>query len=190
MRGEIPHHYHWSTLWHSYGNVWSVVLNDDGFPKLQQMMWISWSFHICQILPPSHDQIVPSFLWANAAFLPFRSLCIFVLSTTPQSTQLYKWATGYRHRWKCVWIVFAHNCCMARMLPREVKLVSEWTGLPGRAKSVKRFEPSNGLDTALYKNIHFYICIPGIYIMYESFGLMKDSLYNYFSISRWKFNGE
>ena len=26
------------------------------------------------------------------------------------------------------------------------------TGLPGEAKSVKRFERSNGLDTALYKN--------------------------------------
>ena len=28
-------------------------------------------------------------------------------------------------------------------------------GLPGRAKSVKRFERSNGLDTALYKNYFF-----------------------------------
>ena len=26
------------------------------------------------------------------------------------------------------------------------------TGLPGKAKRVKRFEQSNGLDTALYKN--------------------------------------
>ena len=38
------------------------------------------------------------------------------------------------------------------MLPGEAELVSEWTGLPGKAKSVKRFERSNGLDTALYKN--------------------------------------
>ena len=36
----------------------------------------------------------------------------------------------------------ARNCCMARMLPGEAELVSEWTGLPGRAKSVKRNERS------------------------------------------------
>ena len=39
------------------------------------------------------------------------------------------------------------------MLPREAELVSECTGLPGRAKSVKCFEWSNGLDTPLYKHI-------------------------------------
>ena len=50
-------------------------------------------------------------------------------------------------------LVVARNCCMTRMLPGEAELVSEWTGLSGRAKSVKRFERSNGLDTALYKNI-------------------------------------
>ena len=48
-------------------------------------------------------------------------------------------------------LVAARNCCMARMLPGEAE-VSELTGLPGRAKSVKLFERSNGLDTALYKN--------------------------------------
>ena len=49
-------------------------------------------------------------------------------------------------------LVLARNCCLARMLPGEAELVSEWTGLPGEAKSVKRFERSNRLDTALYKN--------------------------------------
>ena len=49
-------------------------------------------------------------------------------------------------------LVFARNCCLARMLPGEAELVSESTGLSGKAKSVKRFERSNGLDTALYKN--------------------------------------
>ena len=68
---------------------------------------------------------------------------------TPLFTQLYKWVPGCRQRWKYEWIVFVSNCCVARMLP--VELVSEWTGLPGRAISVKRFEWSNGLDTALYK---------------------------------------
>ena len=41
---------------------------------------------------------------------------------------------------------------MARILPREAELVLEWTGLPGE-ESVKRFERSNGLDTALYNTI-------------------------------------
>ena len=49
-------------------------------------------------------------------------------------------------------LVFARNCSMARMLPGEAELVSKLTGLPGRAKSVKRFERSNGPDIALYKN--------------------------------------
>ena len=48
---------------------------------------------------------------------------------------------------------------MARMLPVEAELVSEWPGMPGREKSVKRFERSNWLDTALYKNIPFLIII-------------------------------
>ena len=53
-------------------------------------------------------------------------------------------------------LVLARNCCLARMLPGEAELVSELTGLSRRAKSVKRFERSNGLDTALYKNYLFY----------------------------------
>ena len=64
---------------------------------------------------------------------------------------LFKWLPGHRQLWKCECLFVAHNCCVARMLPGEAELVSEWTGLPGRAKSVKRFERSNGLDTALYK---------------------------------------
>ena len=41
------------------------------------------------------------------------------------------------------------------MIPREVELVPEWTGLPGgEVYLLKRFERSNGVDTELYKNIH------------------------------------
>ena len=61
---------------------------------------------------------------------------------TPLYTRLYKPSD----------LALARNCCLARILPGEAELVSEWTGLPGEAKSVKRFERSNGLDTALYKN--------------------------------------
>ena len=48
-------------------------------------------------------------------------------------------------------LVVARNCCMARMLPGEAE---NGVGMnrSGKAKSVKRFERSNGLDTVLYKN--------------------------------------
>ena len=67
-------------------------------------------------------------------------------------------------------LVFARNCCMVRMLPGEAELVSEWTGLPGKAKSVKRFERSNGLYTALYKNYLFltYIILSGYLELFVS----------------------
>ena len=58
-------------------------------------------------------------------------------------------------------LVLARNCCLARMLPREAELVSEWTGLPREANGVKRFEQSNRLATALYKNYLY------LYIMYN-----------------------
>ena len=53
-------------------------------------------------------------------------------------------------------LVLARNCCLTRMLPGEAELMSERTGLPGETTSVKRFERSNGLDTALYKNYLLY----------------------------------
>ena len=59
-------------------------------------------------------------------------------------------------------LVFARNCSIARMVPGEAELASELTGLPGRAKSVKPFERSNGPDIALYKKIPFnylYDCL-------------------------------
>ena len=51
-------------------------------------------------------------------------------------------------------LVVARNCCMARMLPGEAEngVGMNMSGLSGKAKRVKRFERSNGLDTALYKN--------------------------------------
>ena len=48
-------------------------------------------------------------------------------------------------------LVVARNCCMTRMLPGEAELVSACQG----RKSVKHFERSNGLDTALSKNIPY-----------------------------------
>ena len=71
---------------------------------------------------------------------------------TPHLTQLYKRVQAIDRCGNVTYLVLACNCCMARMLLGEAELVSEWTGLPSRAKSVTRFERSNGLDTALYKN--------------------------------------
>ena len=44
-------------------------------------------------------------------------------------------------------LVVAHNCCMARMVEQVCQ--------GGGVKSVKHFERSNGLDTALYKTYLF-----------------------------------
>ena len=53
------------------------------------------------------------------------------------------------------------RCAIAAWLEcfqEKPRTVSEWTGLPGE-ESVKRFERSNGLDTALYKTtpLPFYL---------------------------------
>ena len=54
----------------------------------------------------------------------------------------------------CAGIMYSPNCTdkWLECFPEKPRTVSEWTGLSGKAKSVKRFERSNGLDTALYKN--------------------------------------
>ena len=50
-------------------------------------------------------------------------------------------------------LVVARNCCLARMLPGEAENGVGMNRM--NTKSVKRFERSNGLDTALYKTIPF-----------------------------------
>ena len=49
-------------------------------------------------------------------------------------------------------LVLARNCCLARMLPGEAE-----NGVREGQTSVKRFERSNGLDTALYKNFLYLL---------------------------------
>ena len=102
--------------------------------------------------------------WFECPLLPFRSLLIFVLSMTPQLTQLCKLVPGYRQWWKCESIVFAPNCSMARMLPREVKLVSEWTGLGVKCNAVSG--PTNWIlryikHTFIMSNSHGFLCCRG-----------------------------
>ena len=53
-------------------------------------------------------------------------------------------------------LVLARNCCLARMLPGEAENGVGMNRSARKAKSVKSFERSNGLDTALYKN-YLYI---------------------------------
>ena len=63
---------------------------------------------------------------SNPTLLPFLSLGIFVLFTTPQSTQMFiieyiaKYSGGNVSA-----LVVARNCCMTIMLPGEAELVSE-----------------------------------------------------------------
>ena len=49
-------------------------------------------------------------------------------------------------------LVLARNCCLARMLPGEAEHGVGMNRSVRECKSVKRFERSNGLVTALYKN--------------------------------------
>ena len=50
-------------------------------------------------------------------------------------------------------LVVASNCCLARMLPREAENGVGMNRSAREGNKCKRFERSNGLDTALYKNI-------------------------------------
>ena len=102
---------------------------------------------------PDYQSRKPGF---ESPLLPFWNLGIVVVSTTTQFIQLYKWVPDYRQWWKCEWVVFVRNCCMARMIPREVELVVEWTSLPG-GWSVKRVERSNGLDTVIYIRTYHHL---------------------------------
>ena len=49
-------------------------------------------------------------------------------------------------------LVVVRNCCMARMLPGEAENGVGMNRSVREGTSVKRFERSNGLDNALYKN--------------------------------------
>ena len=90
---------------------------------------------------------------SNPPLLPFQSFGIFVLFLTPQLTQLYKRVPGYRQWWKCERLVVA---------------------------SVKRCERSNGLDTALYKNIPFLFLINN----FHNFGEQKFYLKSHVRVLR------
>ena len=65
------------------------------------------------------------------------------------------WASCWNTDNTTLWV--NSRCAIAAWLEcfqEKPRTVSEWTGLPGE-ESVKRFERSNGLDTALYKIIPF-----------------------------------
>ena len=103
----------------------------------------------------TRNQVSPG---SNPPLLLFWRLGIFVLSIdAPVDSAVLNEYLAIDSGENVSDLVVERNCCMARMLPGEAELVSEWTGLPGRAKSVQRFERSDGLDTALYKNYPFCV---------------------------------
>ena len=105
----------------------------------------------------TRNQVSPGFespLWYR-----FKDLAFSFSSLTPLLTQLYLYINEYLaidSGGNVSGLVLARNCCLARMLPGEAELVAERMGLSGRAKSVKLFEQTNGLDNALYKNYLFF----------------------------------
>ena len=76
-------------------------------------------------------------------------------------------------------LVVAHNCCMARMLPGEAENGVGMNRSVREGKSVKRFERSNGLDTALFKNYLFFL--PFLSPNHDCSALMKWSNSNQFA---------
>ena len=86
---------------------------------------------------------------SNPHLLPFWSFGIFVLSTTLQFTQPYKWVPGYRRWWKCEWILFARCCSIIECFSQNSSRCRNEHVCQG----VKHFEWYDGMDTALFKII-------------------------------------
>ena len=91
---------------------------------------------------------------SNPPLLPFRSFGIFVIFLTPQLLScINEYLAINRQWWKCERLVVA---------------------------SVKRFERSNGLDAALYKNIPFLFLINN----FHNFGEQKFYLKSHVQVLR------
>ena len=84
----------------------------------------------------------------ESPLLPFQSLGLFILSMTPQFTQLYKWVPDYR-----MWVIILRTVIATWLECFPEK--SSWCRNEQVCQGwhVKHFERSSGLDTALYKNI-------------------------------------
>ena len=67
----------------------------------------------------------------NGMIIYFTSYTLMIFPST--GTRL---VPDYRRWWKCEWLVFARNCCVARLLPGEAELLSERTGLSGGGQHV------------------------------------------------------
>ena len=93
-------------LWNAYYYRWLVKCN----------FW-----HTISLAPSYSLHTSPplSFDWLPYNLRLFLHTCIY-----HSITSLYS-----RRWWECEWIVFAGNCSVARMLPIEIELVPEWTGL-------------------------------------------------------------
>ena len=97
---------------------------------------------------------------SNPPLLPFRRLGIFrSLHRRPCSLSCINEYLAIDSGGNVSDLVLARNCCLARMLPGEAENGVRMNRSVREGKSVKRFERSNGLDTALYKN-YLYLIIP------------------------------
>ena len=70
----------------------------------------------------THNQVSPG---SNPRLLPFQRLGIFVLSSDALVDSLYKMYLSIDSVGNASDLALARNCCLARMLPGEVDLVSE-----------------------------------------------------------------
>ena len=131
-----------------------MAVHGEAIHSTGRAAWTKRSSHDKLWLSPRIGTLIASFISHDPVriqdLLPFRSLDIFTISTMTQFTQLYRWVPDYRRWWKCECLVVACNCCMTRMLPREVEL--EWTGLPVEEKC-KTLWAAQRLETVLHKNI-------------------------------------
>ena len=81
----------------------------------------------------------------------FRSWVIFVLSTMPQFTQLYKCVPSYKQRWKLSEYTSRSNYSMAEFFPEKFSWCRDENS--DRGWRIKCFVRFNGIDTLPYKNI-------------------------------------
>ena len=101
-------------------------------------IWPIWEARPTSI-PNGNQYSVPSNVsWISPAYTaihPPSKVCIWSLGHFIYHIIFIQ--SAYSSKWKNVSdLVLAHNCCLARMLPEEAALVSEWTGLSGKEKSV------------------------------------------------------
>ena len=141
--------------WICLRNRWIYSLRRNPWIFAQSMDYVERSSSVVECRTRNRES--PG---SNPPLLPFRRLGIFrSLHRRPCSLSCINEYLAIDSGGNVSDLVLAHNCCLARLLPGEAEngVRMNSTGLSGKAKSVKRFERSNRLDTALYKNYLFFL---------------------------------